>query len=127
MTALTGQWEHASHNIPDMALSFTMVFAVVALAAFVPAFLILDRLPRRVGGSTTAFVVGTLLGVATCLAVAMTFRESEDPQDILGFIRPWTAHPDRFLLGAAPFMVAGASFGFFWTRARPEPSSVSQL
>ena len=59
MTARTGRWQHAAHIIPDVTVAFTSVFAVAALA-FIPLFLILERVPRS--GVKTAVIAGVLLG-----------------------------------------------------------------
>ncbi|HET9383623.1 MAG TPA: hypothetical protein VFO67_00650 [Gemmatimonadales bacterium] len=116
-TAWTGRWEHAVHNISDVTTAFTAVFAALAFV-FIPLFMVLERV---VGSSsvTTGVVVGVLLGAVGCLATAVVFAESEDPQTAWGWIQYWAARPLGFALGAAPFMVAGAVFGFVWIKRRP--------
>ena len=116
MTARTGRWQHAAHNIPDLTVAFTSVFAVVALA-FIPLFLILERVPR-LSGAKTAVIAGVLLGAVAYLAIGMVFGESEDPQTVWGWVRYWAGRPRGFALSSAPFMAAGAIFGFVWMKGR---------
>jgi hypothetical protein len=119
MTALTGRWEHAAHNIPDVTVAFTSVFAVVALAS-IPLFLIFERVLRPLGVKT-AVVAGVLVGAVGYLAIRRVFAESEDPQTIWGWVRYWAAHPLGFAASAAPFMAAGAIFGFAWMKGHRLP------
>jgi membrane protease YdiL (CAAX protease family) len=116
MTARTGRWEHAAHNIPDVTVAFTSVFAGVALA-FIPLFLILERVFRP-SGVKTAVVAGVLLGAVGYLSIGVAFGESEDPQTVWGWVRYWAAHPRGFASSAAPFMAAGGIFGFAWMKGR---------
>jgi MFS family permease len=117
MTALTGRWEHAAHNIPDVTVAFTAVFAVVALAS-IPVFLTLERVLHS-SGVKTAVIVGVLVGAAGYLARAMVFAESEDPHTIWGWIGYWATRPLGFAV-SAPFMAAGAILGFLSMKRRRE-------
>ena len=116
MQARAGRWEHAWHNIADMAVAFTIIFAVAALVMFVPVFLALDRLPRRAHIRALLVGLGALLGAVAYIPLAVAFAEAEDPRAVWGQIGYWAAHPAAFAVSSASFVVAGALFGLVWPR-----------
>src|ERR687895_336175 len=74
MTARSGEWEHALHNIPDLTMAFTSVFATTAVVVFIPTFLVLERLPRVAGNRRVHVLAGALLGMCAYVGVGVAFR-----------------------------------------------------
>lgn len=112
---ISGRTQYLLHNMIDVSIAFGSVFAIVAAVLYVPAFGLLTAILKRPLGRMTAVAVGALLAPAAYLAVAMTFRESEDPQTISA----WLAYAARNLpglaIGVLPFVTGGAVFGLLWS------------
>jgi hypothetical protein len=116
MQARAGRREHAWHNVPDVAIAFTAVFAVATLVMFVPVFLALDRLSQRANRRVLLVGLGAFLGAVAYIPLGVVFAEAEDPQAAWGQIGYWAAHPAAFALSSASFVIAGALFGLVWPR-----------
>jgi hypothetical protein len=116
VTALSGRWAHAAHNVADVTTAFGGIFAIVAAVIYVPVFLGISALAGERLTRFAAAGAGAALAVIPCLAIALTFRESEDPHTIAQWLEYWTSHPSEFAGGLLPYAASGAIFGFVWRR-----------
>jgi hypothetical protein len=121
MEVSAARLEHLAHNIVDVSLAFGAMFAVTAAVLYVPVFSLLGaglgpRLRRPL-----AAAIGLALAPAAYLAVAMQFREGEDPQTIAAWLTYWAANLPEVGIGILPFAVGGALFGLMWTGWRHAP------
>jgi len=121
--ALVGRWHSAGRNALDVSLAFGSVFAVVAATLHLPIFLILTIFARQQMTRTVAVAVGAALAPVVYLAVAMVFNDSDGPGNVFEWLEYWGRNPWGMLVGAAPFALAGALYGFAWVwpgMARPD-------
>ena len=119
---MTGRTSGLLHNMLDASIPFAAVFAAAGLVLYTPVFLLTGVLVRRAFTPALATLLGAVLAPAAYLAVAWTFRESQDPQTPGAFIRYWSTHLVDLALGALPFIVAGGLFGHCWSRQRERPA-----
>jgi hypothetical protein len=111
MQALTGRWQHAWHNVTDVTAAFSVVFACVGALVFVPAFVVLRRLPRIASDRRLMACLGALTAPTAFIAFRLTFVESADPHTTWGWIQHWGRHPSELAAGSLPFLIPGAIFG----------------
>lgn len=126
MQVMSGRTEHLMHNMIDMSLAFGAVFAIVSAVLYVPAFIVFGGLIR--GRRLAAIALGAVLAPAAYLAIAMTFRESEDPATTGSWLSYWAGHLEEIAIGLLPFVTSGAVFGLLWTmelREQPFPGPLN--
>ena len=88
--------------------------AVVAATLHLPIFLILTIFAPQQMTRTVAVTIGAALAPVVYLAVAMVFNDSDGPQNVFEWLQYWGRNPLGMLLGAAPFALAGALYGWAW-------------
>jgi hypothetical protein len=118
--AVSGRWQYAWHNMMDIAVGFGGIFAVVAGVLYIPVFaalslLLKQRFTRRMG-----IALGAMFAPTAYLAIAIWFRESQDPRTITGWAWYFLEHLPAFLFGSLPFVAAGAVFGLVWCARSPQ-------
>lgn len=118
MHAIAGRWQQALHNVADMTVAFTAVFAVVAAVLYVPTFILLGCVLRERLTRPVAVIGGAMLASFVLLAVAMVFREGDAPQTAWQWAMYWAQNLPGVAIGLIPYAAAGAAFGL--SAGRPE-------
>jgi hypothetical protein len=116
MHAIAGRWQHALHNVTDITVAFTAVFAFVAAVLYVPTFVLLASVLRDRLTGPLSVIAGAMLAPFVLLAVAMAFRESESPRTAWQWATYWVQNLPGVVIGLIPYAAAGAAFGFSGTR-----------
>lgn len=115
LEALVGRWPPTWHNIIDLTAAVTVVFAMTTALLFVPAFLLLGRIPWLSGKPRRMAIAGALLAPTIVIAFRVTFAEFGDPHTVMGWIRHFVSNPGE--LGASiALAVPAAAFGLVFCR-----------
>ena len=115
---LHGRLGHLMHNMLDVSVAFSAVFAVVAVAVYIPVFGVLSALLRERFGRIAAAIVGACLAPTSYLAIVWRSHEAEDPQTLSAWLADWTRHLPEVAAGILPFAIAGIVFGLLWSNGR---------
>lgn len=111
---LAGRWSW--HNVLDGPLAFGAFFAVVALVAYWPIYLVLERVLAQPLTRRTALLAALLLSPATAIVIRVTFRERWEPGTVAEWSRYLVTHADELFVASMPFAFAGIVFAWVWTK-----------
>ena len=103
MSVLSGRTDHMRHNMLDLSVAFGGVFAVIAAIVYVPVFTLVTAIRQQPLANRTAMALGAALAPTVFLAIAWTFRESEDPQTLRSWLAYWGSRIPMVVLGSAPY------------------------
>ena len=117
MDAIAGRWPPSWHNVLDVTAAVTVVFAAVAALGFVPAFLVLERVPRLARDRELMAIAGALLAPTVVIAFRVTFAESGDPATTWDWLRHFARNPGE-LTSSVALAIPALTFGLVWARRR---------
>ena len=113
MDAVAGRWPPSWHDVLDVTAAVTVVFAAVAALGFIPAFLLLGRVPRLARDRRLMALAGALLAPAVVIAFRVTFAESGDPTTTWGWVGHFARNPGE-LGSSVALAIPALTFGLAW-------------
>lgn len=114
LQARTERWERGLHNVADVTVGVTVVFALLAAFILAPACLLLGRMLRGEAPRHAMAVVCVALAPFTFIVCRVVVAETGDPHTAWTWLYYWMQHSSELVLGASPFVLPGAVFGLLW-------------
>ncbi len=117
MEALAGRWPPSPHNLVDLTAAVTVIFGAIAAIVFLPAFLLLRRVPQLSRNWRLMAAAGALLAPTVVIAFRVTFAEFGDPHTVAGWIRHFATNLGE-LSASIALAVPASTFGLVFSRPR---------